>query len=273
MGIDFESVLQVRRVHYVRIVPPRVFAASVLCTLVMSWTCPLLEAQVKWGSPLPIEVTGPDGAAIPTLHDGQTDVGVSVSEGSYTIRLRKREPVIAFGAYLQAKGKGRLTVRCDDVMPRAIAFEPGDRWYRLRLPVSNAAYVTVAAEGGEAVWTETEVMTRTPVTTRPASISPQEARVQIDVPTTHPAPTCDVPPGFMCNWFDRGLTDALTKPEPKAELIERLKEFGTGSIRYPGGSWTYGYPPYADAVPVFVKAGRLSSAARKSGDVVAGEPS
>ena len=34
-----------------------------------------------------------------------------------------------------------------------------------------------------------------------------------------------------------------------------MREFGAGSIRYPGGSWTYGYPPYAEAVPVFVKAG------------------
>ncbi len=223
----------------------------------MTASCILLFAAfgVVSGKDLPIEVIGPERRPLPMLCDSKTETGVTVSAGSYTIRPHPGEAIIALSFHVQTQNKGKVTVRCDDVMPRSLALEAGTRWYSLRLPNSVAGKISVTWEAAGASWNETRVLTRMPVTSRPENATPEVVRGAVTVPSEAGRPACDIAPGFMCNWFDRGLTDGMTRAGTRDELIARLKEFGAGSIRYPGGSWTYGYPPYEEAVPVFVKAG------------------
>ena len=65
-----------------------------------------------------------------------------------------------------------------------------------------------------------------------------------DPPEPQPKPLCS---SYMCSYFEKGLTDGITVPETRAELIGLLRDNHVAALRYPGGSFAYTYPPDSEA--------------------------
>jgi hypothetical protein len=206
------------------------------------------------GSPVPIRsITGPDSRPCPAVFDGDADTGVTVRRGSYIIRRDSDKPLTSIAFEVSAAEEGALTVRCEDLMSLRLAYHAGHERCRLRLPWSTARVIRVVWDEPGATWEEAELLGRTPVPSRwaPDEVWRDAVTVALGDST---APSCDVPVGAMCSWFELGITDGITKPGTREELIARVREFPLRALRFPGGTSTYGYPPCREAIPAYVNA-------------------
>ncbi|MBN1343671.1 MAG: hypothetical protein JXQ73_13365 [Phycisphaerae bacterium] len=233
--------------------PRRLAAVGLLFVLSLVARSP--GGAIEIGKTLPlIDVLAPDGTPVQAVLDGKIDTGFAVASGAYSLRRGSTEPAVFLAINLTARDKGNVVVKCDDVMTRTIAYGPGQRWHRTRLPYSAAKRISVTWDKAGPTWNEVRLLGRTPLPARPAGSAVETKHVQVNVSGGSSTPTCDMPPGFMCSWFERGLTDGMTKPAVRQEFIQRLREFPVGAIRYPGGAMTYGYPPTRQSVKAFIDA-------------------
>jgi len=204
------------------------------------------------GKALPIRsIIGPDGRQCATLLDGDLATGIRVEPGTYILRRDSDEPLVFVACHVSAENDGSLTVKCDDLMALPLAYKAGTGWHRLRIPYSRARTVRITCDQAGAVWNEVKLLGRTPL---PApTTARRKRRVTVNLADASDRPCCRIPAGAMTSWFERGLVDGLTRPATRRELSDRVREFPIKAIRYPGGTATYGYPPYRKAIATFIK--------------------
>lgn len=86
-----------------------------------------------------------------------------------------------------------------------------------------------------------------------------QLRGAIDITLTVPEgiPTAANPlgAGYMLNWFERGITDALNHPDVGRQLSAVLHQLHATGLRFPGGAFTYFYPDRKAGLAAFKQAG------------------
>ena len=82
-----------------------------------------------------------------------------------------------------------------------------------------------------------------------------DTTVTVKLPAGPVAPANPLGAGYMLNWFERGITDALNDPETGRQLSDALRQLHATALRFPGGSFTYFYPHRAEGLQAFARAG------------------
>jgi|GEM_PF-4556189 len=199
------------------------------------------------GSTLPItSIVGQGITTDSVLFDSNIETGISVDKGQYVINRKGKDQLIGIAVHVTATEKCSVSIKCDDVMAREIAIQTGSEWYYLRIPFSNASRIVINWSGSGMKWNEVKLFGRTPLS---SSTNPEPSSIKATLGKDTSA-SADVM-GFMCNWFEHGITDGMTKPGTREEFIRRFKECHANSLRFPGGTMTYGYPSTKAAVAAF----------------------
>ncbi|HIE51897.1 MAG TPA: hypothetical protein EYP85_09075 [Armatimonadetes bacterium] len=231
----------------------------------------LLALSLAWGTLTPaagaVKVTAPgvtvrcnrpsiEGTAPTWLVDGSTataDLKATLVGTTWTVTWPQPATVVQVRVHHRARAKGwavpvQATLRFDNGRALPLRFPERDGWTEMRVPQYLAREITLrvevvaesrTAKGG---LDELEVYARGPL---PLLGEPASRRtVWLNVSRLEPQPTNPLGVGFMLNYFERGLVDGLTKPEVREEFLRLCRDFGVTSLRFPGGSLAYVYPPW-----------------------------
>lgn len=202
-----------------------------------------------------VTMTGPGGTDCSALINGINSAGVVVTAGTYNIQRTATDQLVSINFYITAQSAGSITVTCDDVMPLTLSYPAGAGWCNLRLPYSTANHIAVSWSAPGATWNEVVLATRSAL---PAWANPTTITATVSLSGVGTTATCDISAAFMTNWFEQGLVDGLTGSS-RTEMIQRFHDFGAASLRYPGGTMTYGYPLTSASVPAWKTAFGVST--------------
>lgn len=204
-------------------------------------------------SPASITATGPDSKPCAELLDGSTSTGVVTRIGSYTFKRASSGAIVSISMHITATSDGSYVINQTGIMPLVVNYKAGSGWYKTRIPFGTSDTVKISWNTLGATWNEISINERTPLGVR-LTAGKKSVSVSLSGVTTDPA--CDITGAFnVGGWFDKSIVDGFTVAEKKTELINKLHEFHTQSLRYPGGTPTYGYPPTREAIAVYRNAG------------------
>jgi hypothetical protein len=87
-------------------------------------------AAALTGSTLPIaSVAGPGITTDSVLLDSKADTGIAIDRGKSVINRKNKDQLIGIAVHVTANEKCSVTIKCNDIMAREIAIQPGSEWY------------------------------------------------------------------------------------------------------------------------------------------------